>query len=316
MIKEDKGLKDRHFERKIASAAKWSSITQIISKIISPLTNMVLARILAPEAFGVIVTITMIVSFAEMFTDSGFQKYLVQHEFKSLKHKNESANVAFWTNFGLAIFIWGLIAVFNEQIALMVGNPGLGIVIIISCIQLPLTSISSIQMALYRRKFDFKTLFIVRLIGILIPFVITIPLALIGFDYWSLIIGMISMHIFNAVFLTIKSSWKPRLFYDVRLLIEMFSFSMWSLFEAISIWLTLWLDAFIISTFLSEYHLGLYKTSTTMVNSLMALVTSSIIPVLFSTLSRLQNEELKFKQNFYNFQRLVAYLVFPMGIGD
>src|SRR5699024_11449307 len=109
-------VRDKQIQRKIANATKWSSITQIIAKIISPLTNMVLARILAPEAFGVIVTITMIVSFAEMFTDSGFQKYLVQHEFKSLRHKNESANVAFLTNFGLAIIIWGLIAIFNEQI--------------------------------------------------------------------------------------------------------------------------------------------------------------------------------------------------------
>src|SRR5699024_3904554 len=181
----------------------------------------------------------------------------------------------------LALAIWGVIIVFNEQIANIVGSPGLGLVIIIACIQLPLTSFSSIQMALYRRNFDFKTLFIVRLIGILIPFVITIPLALIGFDYWSLIIGVISMQIFNAIFLTIKSSWKPRMFFDVKIFMYMFSFIVWSLFEAISIWFTLWLDSFIISAFLSEYHFGLYKTSTTMVNSLMALVTSSIIPVLF-----------------------------------
>src|SRR5699024_8578278 len=89
----------------------------------------------------------------------------------------------------------------------------------------------------------------------------------------------------------------------------------WSLFEAISIWLTLWIDAFIISSFLSEYYLGIYKTSTTMFNSFMSLVTASIIPVLFSTLSRLQSNEKKFKQSFYKFQRIVAYLVLPMGFG-
>ena len=308
-------MSDKQFQRKIASATKWSAITQIISKIITPLTNMILARLLAPEAFGVIVTVTMIISFAEMFTDSGFQKYLIQHEFKNLKHRYDSTNVAFWTNLGLAILIWGIIVLFNEEIAIMVGNPGLGMVIIVACIQLPLTSFSSIQMAMYRRDFDFKTLFIVRVIGILIPLIVTIPLAMIGLDYWSLIIGMICMQVFNAVFLTIKSPWKPKLFYDTKLLFEMLSFSMWSLFEAISIWLTLWIDAFIISSFLSEYYLGIYKTSTTMVNSLMSLVTASIIPVLFSTLSRLQSNEKKFKQSFYKFQRIVAYLVLPMGFG-
>ena len=60
---------------------------------------MILARILAPEAFGVVATVTMIVSFAEMFTDSGFQKYLVQHEFESDEERYQNANVAFWTNF-------------------------------------------------------------------------------------------------------------------------------------------------------------------------------------------------------------------------
>src|SRR5699024_962865 len=125
----------------------------------------------------------------------------------------------------------------------------------------------------------------------------------------------ISMQIFNAIFLTLKSSWKPSFFYSKKILLEMFSFSMWSLFEAIAIWLTLWLDAFIIGSFLTEYHLGLYKTSTTMVNALMALVTASVVPVLFSTLSRLQNNDQKFKQTFYKFQRIVAYLVLPMGFG-
>src|SRR5699024_12139480 len=95
-------VRDKQIQRKIANATKWSSITQIIAKIITPLTNMILARILAPEVFGVIATITMIVSFAEMFIDSGFQKYLVQHEFKNEEDKNNSSNVVYWINLTLA----------------------------------------------------------------------------------------------------------------------------------------------------------------------------------------------------------------------
>lgn len=308
-------MEDRQLKKKVVNAAKWSSITQIVSKIITPLTNMILARILVPEAFGVIATITMIISFAEMFTDGGFQKYLVQHDFKSNKAKIESANVAFWTNFGVSLFLWAIIALFSEQIAVMVGNPGLGTVIIIACVQLPLTSFSSIQMALYRRNFDFKTLFAVRSIGILIPFVVTIPLAFMGLSYWSLIIGMICMQLFNAIILTMKSKWKPSFFYEYKVLKEMISFSIWSLIEAISIWLTVWVDTFIIGYFLSQYYLGIYKTSTIMVNSLLGLITAAIIPVLFSTLSRLQHDDSKFNNVFFKFQRLASILVFPLGVG-
>ncbi|MGN4425595.1 lipopolysaccharide biosynthesis protein [Bacillus cereus group sp. MYBK30-1] len=308
-------VEDKQLHRKITNAAKWSTITQIIAKIIVPLTNMVLARILAPEAFGVIATITMIISFADMFTDAGFQKYLVQHEFNSENEKHKNANVAFWTNFVISLCLWGIIALFNEEIAKMVGNPGLGLVIIVACIQLPLTSFSSIQMALFMREFDFKTLFTVRIITIAVPFFVTIPLAFLGLSYWSLIIGTICIQLFNAFLLTIKSSWKPKLFFDIRILREMLSFSLWSLIEAISIWLTAWIDTFIIGYYLNEYYLGVYKTSTIMVNSLLALVTAATVPVLFAALSRLQNNDNEFQSMFFKFQRLISVLVFPFGVG-
>ena len=170
-------------------------------------------------------------------------------------------------------------------------------------------------MALYRRDFDFRTLFIVRMISVCIPFVITIPLALHGLSYWALIIGSLAIQLSNAIILTIKSKWKPKFFYNMKVLKEMFSFSVWSLIEAISIWLTTWVDAFIIANALNEYYLGLYKTSTSMVNTLMAVITSSIVPVLFSTLSRLQEDDTQFNYIFFKFERLVSVLVFPIGIG-
>src|SRR5699024_8738933 len=109
---------------------------------------MILARILAPDAFGVIATITMVISFTEMLTDSGFQKFIVQREFKDKIEKYKNANVAFWSNFMLSVAILLAIIVFNEQIARMVGNPGLGLVLIVASLQIPLTSFSSIQIAL------------------------------------------------------------------------------------------------------------------------------------------------------------------------
>ena len=78
-----------YLNQKAFNAAKWSTITEIIAKIANPISNMILARILAPEAFGVVATTTMIFSFAEMLTDAGFQKYLVQHQFKDEQEKKQ-----------------------------------------------------------------------------------------------------------------------------------------------------------------------------------------------------------------------------------
>jgi O-antigen/teichoic acid export membrane protein len=301
--------------KSILKATKWSTITEVATRLVAPITNMILARILAPEAFGVVATVTMIITFADMFTDAGFQKYLVQHEFKDDDEKFKYTDVAFWTNLTISLLLWGFISVFSGNIANMVGNPGLGHVIIIACIQLPLTSFSSIQMALYRRDFDFKTLFYVKLIAVFVPFFITIPLAYMGFSYWSLIIGAIVTQFLNAIILTVKSLWKPKWFFRIDLLKDMFSFSVWSLIEAISIWFTLWVDAFIIGSALNAYYLGLYKTSTTLVNALMGLITASVVPVLFSALSRLQNDSERFNAMFFKAQKIVSIFVFPMGVG-
>lgn len=308
-------MESKTINTKIINATKWSAITEVLSKLITPITQMILARIISPEAFGVVATVTMIISFADMFTDAGFQKYLVQHEFKSEEEKFQNANVAFWTNFCISIFIWVIIIIFREQLAVAVGNSGLGNVIAIACFQLLLTSFSSIQMALYRREFDFRTLFLVKIVSVFIPFIITIPLALIGFSYWSLIIGSIIMQLLNALILTVKSKWKPYFFYSIKILNEMISFSIWSLIEAISIWLSSWMDILVIGTVFSEFELGIYKTSTSMVTLLMSLIVSTVVPVFFSALSRLQNDQKKFNHMFFKVQKVMSILVFPLGIG-
>lgn len=311
-----KGINEMNtISEKVRSATKWSTISEIFAKLVTPITNMVLARVISPEAFGVVATVTMIMSFADMFTDAGFQKYLVQHDFKDENEKFKSANVAFWTNFMISVMLWIIIILFRKKIAILVGNPGLGNVIAIACIQLMLTSFSSIQMALYRREFDFKALFLVRMISVCVPFLFTVPLGILGFSYWSLIIGNIITQLLNAIILTVKSKWKPYFFYDINLLKEMMSFSIWSLVEAISIWFTSWVDIFIISSSLNQYYLGIYKTSTTMVNSIMTLITASILPVFFSALSRLQNDDKKFNEMYLNTQRIISILVFPLGVG-
>ena len=95
----------------------------------------------------------------------------------------------------------------------------------------------------------------------------------------------------------------------------MFSFSWWSLIEQITIWLGDYIGIFIVGRYLSSYDLGIYKTSMTMVNQIMTLITSATTPVLFAGLSRLQYKDKEFQTLFFTFQRYVGLIVLPMSIG-
>ena len=48
-------------DTKVVTAAKWSLITEVLAKLITPITNIILAHILAPTAFGILATIMMVI---------------------------------------------------------------------------------------------------------------------------------------------------------------------------------------------------------------------------------------------------------------
>ena len=144
---------------------------------------------------------------------------------------------------------------------------------------------------------------------------VTVPLAFWLRNYWALLIGNITVQLLTAVILTVKSKWKPSFEYSFAVLKEMFSFSAWTLLESISIWLTSNLGIFIVGNKLNDYYLGLYKTSMSTVGAYMAIITAALTPVLFSALSRYQNDDVEFRKTYYSFQRMAAVLILPMGIG-
>lgn len=300
--------------KKAARAAKWSIVTQIVSKLISPVTTMVLARLLSPEAFGIVATATMVTSLAEMMSDAGFQKYLIQRDFSNREEMSLSACVAFWTNLAIAIGMVVLITVFNNQLAAAVGNPGLGIVLVVASASLPLTSLVSVQTALYQREFDFKTLFASGAGSSLLILVVSVALALIGFDYWSMIAGTIASKTLLAVWLTAKSRWKPQFNYSFAELKQMFSFGGWVLVESFATWVNTWAGTFILGALMTSYYVGMYKTSTNICASVTGVFTAAILPIAFAALSRVQEDETRFEAILLKMQRYLAICVIPVSV--
>lgn len=302
-------------ENKTKLSTRWSSITEICTRLIAPIVNMILARLLTPEAFGVIATVNMVISFADIFTDAGFQKYLIQHDFTNKRELFDYTNVAFWTNLAISITGWGIIFIFSDDIATLVGSEGLGNVVWIAAFSLPITSFSSIQSAHLKKNFNFKTLFYVRLIGSFVPLFVTVPLAVITHSYWSMVIGSLASNLVNAISLMVKSEWKPRLFYSFKYLKKMFSFSWWILLESIVIWLTSYIDMFIVGRYMSQTDVGYYKTAMSTVNQILTLITTATSVPLFSGLSAIKHDRKQFENLYYKFIRAIGVFLIPLGVG-
>lgn len=61
---------------KSKKSLKWSTFGEVIGRLITPLTTAILSRILAPEIFGIVTTITIVISFCEIFQKVGLQNIL------------------------------------------------------------------------------------------------------------------------------------------------------------------------------------------------------------------------------------------------
>jgi len=298
---------------KIVNATKWSTITEVMAKLVAPISSMVLARLLTPEAFGVVATLNMVIAFAEIFTDAGFQKYLIQQSFFDTEDRDKDTNVAFWTNLLMSLLLWGIIAIFAEPLATLVGNPGLGNVLIVACTSISLAAFSSIQMALFKKDLDFKTLFYRRLVSIIIPLTVTVPLAFWMHSYWALVIGTICVNLANAIILTVKSNWKPRLYYSFARLRRMFAFCSWAILDSILVWATAYMDIFFVGVMLNEHYLGLYKTSMTTVGQITTLITAAILPVIMPALAKVRDDHAAMRELLLKLQKYTAILLLPVG---
>lgn len=300
-------------EAKVVTATKWSALTEIASKLVSPISGMILARLLTPEAYGAVATTVIIISFAELFTDAGFQKYIIQHEFADDDDRNKSINVAFWSNLVMSLIIWGIIIAFRYPIARIVNSPGLETAIAVACAAIPIAAFSSIQNAIYKRDLNFRIPFIVRMIGLGITFFVTIPLAIWLKSYWALIISKLVHGISSVIILTLYSDWKPKIYYSFRKLKEMLGFCAWIIADQILSWINNYLDLFLAGTRFNQHTLGIYKTSINASNKMLGIFSKSFIPMLLPTYSKLQNDFSQLCSTMLKMQKYFSLIMLPIG---
>lgn len=299
----------------IKNAAKWSILGEILAKMIAPITTMVLARIIDIESFGILASIMMIISVADSIINMGFQRVIVQLDFSNEEDEKQCANICFFINLLFSIILWSCIIIFRTKFAQLLEIPGKELELMIAGIILPLSAISSIQEGLYIKLLNYRILFYTRIITVIIPLVVTIPIAIITRNYWALLIGNIVIVLVKAFYLTYKSIWKPNFIIVLKKVFKVYRLASLNILDATIFWATSWIDLFLVTKLFGIYYSGLYKTGQTLVSSIISLVTSGVMSVAFSSFSLYKNHSREFNKLFFEFQRGLAIFTIPLGIG-
>jgi PST family polysaccharide transporter len=274
-----------------------------------------LARLLAPDQFGVITTVTMISSLALMLTDIGFSSYIFQHVFKDKDELKKTADCAFTYNLILTVAIYLLLVIFASPLADLTGSPGLGPVVTVSGLSVLFGAFQSVQSAVIRRDIDFKTPFIARLISTLLQPAVAIPLAILLKNYWALTISYQVVSFMSAVVLFTRCKWKPKLNFSFKWLKPMLSFSAWSFLDKIIVWASNNADIFIIGLYLTDYYLGLYNRGINTGLQILSIFAAPMIALYSTAVARLNTSLDDMFSAVLKFQRLASFILIPMSVG-
>ncbi len=202
----------------------WRSLEGVGVQGMQFVIQMVLARILMPEDFGVVAILNIFVNLANTLVQNGLSSALIQK-----KHPDkEDFSTVFIVETGLALLLYGIVFLCAPFIAGYYENPALTPYLRVFVVTIVLSAVGSMQTTVLRLRLDFKPGFIANSIAIVCQGAVGIGMTRAGFGVWSLIVSQIVYRIVLAVLLFAFARWIPRSGFYFDRLKKLFGFS-WKL---------------------------------------------------------------------------------------
>lgn len=205
---------------KTASAAKWSALDVFMRQGVQFAVAIVLARILAPEDFGVVAVLTLFIAVAAVFVDGGLSSALVQRQ--NTTHTDEST--VFFFNLGMGAVSGVLLCAAAPWIATFFTQPVLRYLSYAMAFNLFVGAFGSIQTALLTKEMNFRTTAKVGVVSSVVAGAVAIYMATQGYGVWSLVGHTVASGLATVLFLWIWHPWRPAWRFSIESLRSLFRF--------------------------------------------------------------------------------------------
>lgn len=203
---------DTVLKQKTISSILWSLVQRFGVMIISFCANLVLARLLTPDDYGVIGMLLIFISVSNTFIDGGFGTALIQ---KKEPTQEDYSTIFFWNIF-ISVILTGILYISSPLISEFYRLPLLSDVLKVMGTVLVINAFSVVQTNILQKKFEFKKLATINIIANIAASILAIVLALRGFGVWSLVFRYLSCSLVISIILWITTKWKPMLTFKFK----------------------------------------------------------------------------------------------------
>ena len=214
---------------KTSKGFAWSFVERFLYQGAYFIISIILARLIAPESYGLIVMSNIFITFSNLFIEAGFSKALMQ----KLNRTELDYNTVFIFNIFLAILIYTILYCFAPYISSFYDQPKLTSVIRVLTLNLIIASFTVVPRAILNINLDFRSLARISFLSISISGAVGVIMAYHGFEVWALVAQALLMEILMTIGLMYKSIWRPKLQFSFNSFKELFGYGSKLLFNAI-----------------------------------------------------------------------------------
>jgi lipopolysaccharide exporter len=290
----------------------WLSSYRLISKVATVISAIVLARILGPEAFGLVALAFVFIAILDSFTVLGIGTAVVQKQ----EIEDDDYDIA-WTVDRLLSNLMAFLAMFfgAHYISLFFEEPELYLIIKVLSI-LPLFRIIENQSILiFTRNMEYRKRFILLSTPVIVRLVIVIPLAFVLRNVWALILAALSEPLSRGVMSYILCKHIPKIRINKNRTIELFKFGKWVIAFQILKTMRVQIDRIILGKMLGVQDLGYYQVASRFSGEFLNEFYEVISKTFFPIYVNVQKETERLKYMYLNVISIVMFLLLPLVFG-
>ncbi|MDR9756689.1 MAG: lipopolysaccharide biosynthesis protein [Thermoanaerobacterales bacterium] len=295
----------------VLSSLFWKLMERGGTQGIQFIVQIVLARLLLPEDFGLIAIVTIFILLANVFVQSGFNTALIQ--------KKDADDEDFSSVFYLSFFVAGLLYVVlfltSPFISVFYRSPQLILILRVLSVTLFFGAFNSIQNAYVARNMMFKKLFFSSLGAIIISGTVGIATAYLGWGVWALVAQQLTNQLAVTLILWFTVKWRPKLLFSIEKVKVLFSFG-WKLLAS-SLINTLYMEirSLIIGKIYIPAMLGFYDRGQQIPKVIVSNIDGAIQSVMLPALASQQDDKKRVKAMMRRAIMTSSFIMFPMMVG-
>ncbi|KXO00968.1 capsule biosynthesis protein CapK [Aequorivita aquimaris] len=202
------------------SGVIWTFAQQFSVQIINFGVQIVLARLLMPEMFGLIAMINIFVSIGQMLMDGGMTTSLI----RTKNADNKDYSTVFMTNLSVSIFVYLIVFVCAPLIADFYDQAILTEIVRVFALMFVINAFSAVHVAKLTKEMNFKKQMTFQIPSTVIGAITGVTLALMGYGVWSLVWLNLAQVTALSLQYWLMTDWRPSFIIDKSKLKYHFNF--------------------------------------------------------------------------------------------